>query len=127
MSNLNSEKTWFIEVDLNATGELLRRKRLEAGLSQEDLSERFSNVHDPASRIAISRWENGWKLPSISHLGFLKMLYGCSLDELVVFSCRLTDGADDDQLGSFFAKWLARYSLSVTVSRRSIPPPGLLQ
>lgn len=88
-------KAWIVEVDLEATGEQLRRKRQEHHLTQEMLSEIFDAVRDPASRVAISRWENGRKLPSFSHFGFLKKLYGCTLDELVVFSCRLADGEDD--------------------------------
>lgn len=98
-------KAWIVEVDLKATGERLRSKRHEYHLTREGLSHRltqdglstlFTDAYDPASRETISAWENGWKLPSITHLGFLKKLYNCTLDELVVFSFRL-DGDEDDQ------------------------------
>ena len=74
----------WMGIDLIATGNQLCAQRRKHHLSQEFLSELFDAVGDSASRIAISNWENGKKLPSLKHVVFLSVLYGCSLDELVV-------------------------------------------
>lgn len=79
----------------------------------------FTEGYDSACRETISLWENGWKLPSITHLGFLKQLYGCTLDELVVFSCRLADG-EDDQPVPLIKYLMRRIYVSIAYVRLSL-------
>lgn len=73
------------EVDLVATGRRLRYYRLRSNLTQDALSEIICNgcVHS-ASKNAISAWENGKKLLSMTHAVFLSCLYRCPIDELVI-------------------------------------------
>ena len=87
----------WMGIDLIATGNQLCAQRRKHHLSQEFLSELFDAVGDSASRIAISNWENGKKLPSLKHVVFLSVLYGCSLDELVVSTRRSREAEDRDQ------------------------------
>ena len=47
-------------------------------------------------------WENGKKLPSLSHVVFLAELYSCSLDELVISYRRSREADDGDQSVPFF-------------------------
>lgn len=85
------------EVDLVATGRRLRYYRLRSNLTQDALSEVISsNCRHSASKNAISAWENGRKLLSMSHAVFLGCLYGCPIDELVVSigRSREIDGQD---------------------------------
>lgn len=79
----NHASDWGI--DPVATGRQLKKHRCQNNFTQEDLSELFNDCHDgTASRVIISMWENGNKLPTLSHIMFLAELYGCTLDELVV-------------------------------------------
>lgn len=112
-------RAWIVEVDLKATGAQLRRKRQDHHFTQEMLSTRFTEGYDSASRETISLWENGWKLPSITHLGFLKKLYNCTLDELVVFNCRLADG-EDDQPVPLIKYLMRRIYVSIAYVRLSL-------
>lgn len=70
-------------IDPVKTGEQLRKLRQKNNLTQEELSALFDWCRHPASRVSISMWENGKKLPSLLHIVFLSALYHCSLDELV--------------------------------------------
>lgn len=79
----NHASDWGI--DPVATGRQLKKHRRQNNFTQEDLSGLFNDCHDgTASRVIISMWENGNKLPTLSHIMFLAELYGCTLDELVV-------------------------------------------
>ena len=73
------------KVDLAATGRRLRCYRLHNNLTQDALSDVISNkCKHSASKNAISAWENGKKLLSLSHAVFLSRLYNCPIDELVI-------------------------------------------
>ena len=74
---------WRMGIDLVATGSQLKKYRIRHNLTQEELSGLFEDGGDSASRVSISLWENGKKLPSLSHLVFLRNLYSCTLDELI--------------------------------------------
>lgn len=67
--------------DINrwATGEQFYQHRRKANLTQENLAELLD-----VSRVIISTWESGRKMPSWKHMVNLAKLYGCTLDELVV-------------------------------------------
>ena len=101
-TTINYATAWLMGIDLIATGKQLKAKRRSHSLTQEELSECFEQGGDSASRAVISMWENGKKLPSLSHVVFLAELYSCSLDELVI-SCRRSREADDgDQPVPFY-------------------------
>lgn len=92
MTKLTITKT--MGIDLMATGKQLKTLRQKNSLTQEELSELFELGGYSASRVIISLWENGRKLPRLQHVVFLAELYGCSLDELVV-SQRCSREAED--------------------------------
>jgi transcriptional regulator with XRE-family HTH domain len=95
---INYAKSWLMGIDPVATGRQLKKLRRENGFTQECLSEQFERCGDSASRVIISMWESGKKLPSLSHMVFLAELYGCSLDELVISYRRSRETEEDDQL-----------------------------
>lgn len=84
MGHINYANSWLMGIDPDATGRQLKKQRRCHNLSQEELSERFEQGGDSASRVIISMWETGKKMPTLSHIVFLAELYGCTLDELVV-------------------------------------------
>lgn len=89
---------WEAGVDLIATGRQLNKFRRLNHLSQEGLSEIICAGCDySASKNAISTWETGKKLPSLSHVVFLAELWRCSIDELVISYRRSREAADRDQ------------------------------
>ncbi len=98
---INYAKSWLMGIDPVATGRQLKKLRRDHGITQEFLSELFERCGDSASRVIISMWETGKKLPSLSHMVFLAELYGCSLDELVISYRRSRETEDDDQLVQF--------------------------
>lgn len=94
---INYATAWLMGIDPIATGKQLKELRRSHHLTQEYLSELFEQGGDSASRVIISMWENGKKLPSLSHMVFLAELYDCSLDELVFSYRRSRELADRDQ------------------------------
>lgn len=97
MISITRETAWLMGIDPVATGNLLRDMRCKANLSQEGLSWLFEKAGDSASRVTISNWETGKKLPTLSHLVFLAELYECSLDELVMSFRRSREHQGHDQ------------------------------
>ena len=102
---INYAKSWLMGIDSVATGRQLKKLRRDHGITQEFLSELFERCGDSASRVIISMWETGKKLPSLSHMVFLAELYGCSLDELVISYRRSREQGDDDQLVPFIISY----------------------
>jgi transcriptional regulator with XRE-family HTH domain len=97
VSAIVHEHPWKMGIDPDATGKKLRAKRLDHQLTQEKLSDLFSDGGESASRTAIHNWESGKKPPSLSHVVFLAELYQCTIDELVISYRRSRDGDDRDQ------------------------------
>ena len=95
--NIDYATAWLVGIDPISTGLRLRSMRRVHNLTQERLSELFEKGGDSASKNAISTWETGKKLPSLSHLVFLSELYSCKLDELVVTYRRSREDDDRDQ------------------------------
>ena len=58
--------------------ENIRKYRKEAGLTQEQLAERFG-----VSFQAVSRWENGTTYPDIELLPAIAEFFGVGIDELM--------------------------------------------
>lgn len=104
--NYNKE-SWLMGIDPLATGRQLKKLRRDRGITQEFLSELFDRYGESASRVIISMWETGKKLPSLSHMVFLAELYDCSLDELVISYRRSRESGDDDQLVPLLITYLS--------------------
>lgn len=96
---------WRMGIDLVATGRQLKLHRLANHFTQEDLSDFFDQVGDSASRVIISMWENGKKLPTLSHVVLLAQLYHCPVDELVITFMRSAREAEGEG-GSSVLLWI---------------------
>ena len=66
-------------LDLIATGENIRRLRLEHGYSVNDLQEYLGL----ACLQGIYRWQNGKSLPSTDNLYALSKLWGISINDIL--------------------------------------------
>lgn len=66
-------------INLRATGERIRRLRMDAGLSVRDLSRSLflSDVQ------AIYKWQRGETLPSLENLVLLSWLLGVTIDQIL--------------------------------------------
>ena len=67
-------------IDLVATGNNIKRLRLERGLTVRDLQSYFG-FEEPQ---AIYKWQKGQSLPTVDNLYALGSLLGVSMDELIV-------------------------------------------
>ena len=67
-------------IDLAATGENIRRLRMERGLTVRDLQKYFG-FEEPQ---AIYKWQRGQSLPTVDNLYALGNLLGISMDEILV-------------------------------------------
>ena len=67
-------------------GKILKSKRLQKKLTQEELSEKLL-----ISRPTISSWESDKTLPDISNLLKMSVLFGCTLDELLKEEIKMTN------------------------------------
>ena len=66
-------------INLRATGERIRRLRMDAGLSVRDLSRSLllSDVQ------AVYKWQRGETLPSLENLVLLSWLLGVTIDQIL--------------------------------------------
>ena len=67
-------------IDLTATGENIRRLRIERGLTVRDLQKYFG-FEEPQ---AIYKWQRGQSLPTVDNLYALGNLLEISMDEILV-------------------------------------------
>lgn len=58
--------------------ENIKGRRVQAGLSQEQLAEQLQ-----VSRQAVTKWETGAGIPDIENLRAIAALFGITLDELL--------------------------------------------
>ena len=70
----------FPVIDMIATGENIKRLRIERGLTVRDLQQYFG-FEEPQ---AIYKWQRGLSLPSVDNLYALGALLGLSMDEILV-------------------------------------------
>ena len=70
----------FPVIDLTATGDNIRRLRMERGLTVRDLQSYFG-FEEPR---AIYKWQKGESLPTVDNLYALGSLFGVSMDEILI-------------------------------------------
>ena len=69
-------------VDMIKTGENIKKLRKKAGLSVKELQ----NILGFGTPQAIYKWQYGTALPTIDNMIILAVLFGVSLDDIVVVS-----------------------------------------
>ena len=70
----------FPVIDMAATGENIKRLRIERGLTVRDLQNYFG-FEEPQ---AIYKWQRGQSLPTVDNLFALGKLLGLSMDEILI-------------------------------------------
>lgn len=96
MKNINSFYAYEIpNVNLSATGKRLRKLRMDANISVEQLQKIFG-FNNPTT---IYKWESGRCLPDINNMFVLKSLYEVSLESIFVL------GIEDEMLSHFYRLW----------------------
>ena len=70
----------FPVIDLTATGNNIRRLRMERGLTVRDLQSYFG-FEEPR---AIYKWQKGESLPTVDNLYALGKLFGVPMDQILV-------------------------------------------
>lgn len=73
-------QTAFPTIDLQATGENIIRLRKASGLTVRELQQYFG-FEEPQ---AIYKWQQGKSLPSVDNLLALSILFGVSMNEILV-------------------------------------------
>ena len=90
----------FPVIDMAATGENIKRLRIERGLTVRDLQQYFG-FEEPQ---AIYKWQRGQSLPTVDNLYALGMLLGLSMDEILVpgnVHRRISDKQQEDKTNVF--------------------------
>lgn len=72
-------------------GNYLKELRVKNGLSQEKLAERLG-----VSRQSVSKWEQGYAVPSSDNVLELSKLYGISADNIL--NCEVPQAAEDEEI-----------------------------
>ena len=67
-------------IDMVATGRNIQVMRQQAGLSVKDLQDFFGF----ATPQAIYKWQHGAAMPTIDNLVALAMIFGVSMDDIIV-------------------------------------------
>lgn len=70
----------LVQIDIKATGENIKRHRIENGFSVKDLQD-FFGFSEPQ---AIYKWQWGKTLPSIDNFFALSKLFNTSIDSILV-------------------------------------------
>lgn len=72
-------------------GDYLKELRMKKGLSQEKLAEQLG-----ISRQSVSKWEQGYAVPSSDNVLELSKLYGISADNIL--NCEVPQVAEDEKI-----------------------------
>ena len=72
----------LIRIDTRKTGEQLKNKTIEAGLTVQELQDRLGL----AAPNAIYRWYRGEALPTLDHFVILTEIFQTRLDDLIVLT-----------------------------------------
>ena len=89
---------------LNSMGEIIAKKRKEAGMTQAELAEYIG-----ISKPAVSKWESGYSLPDISLLPVLASFFDISIDELMGYQPQMNE-RNIDAIYEKFVKSLSELS-----------------
>jgi transcriptional regulator with XRE-family HTH domain len=73
----------MVEVFHMTMGDRIKKFRLEAKMTQDDLIAALDSKGASAKRIAISRWENNHSTPATYQVKCLAEIFGTSMDYLV--------------------------------------------
>ena len=87
-------------------GEILKEKRKEYQLTQEQVSEKIF-----VSRKTISNWETGKTTPDIESLIRLANLFDLSLDNLLLEGSDIVEKIKKQQKFSVLSKWYALFTV----------------
>lgn len=87
-------------------GEILKEKRKEYQLTQEQVSEKIF-----VSRKTISNWETGKTTPDIESLIRLANLFDLSLDNLLLEGSDIVEKIKKQQKFSALSKWYALFTV----------------
>ena len=87
-------------------GEILKEKRKEYQLTQEQVSEKIF-----VSRKTISNWETGKTTPDIESLIRLANLFDLSLDNLLLEGSDIVEKIKKQQKFSALSKWYALFTI----------------
>lgn len=87
-------------------GEILKEKRKEYQLTQEQVSEKIF-----VSRKTISNWETGKTTPDIESLIRLANLFDLSLDNLLLEGSDIVEEIKKQQKFSVLSKWYALFAV----------------
>ena len=102
----------FPVIDMAATGENIKRLRIERGLTVRDLQQYFG-FEEPQ---AIYKWQRGQSLPTVDNLYALGMLLGLSMDEILIPERAHRRISDKQQEESCCSVFLFNYRFSAILS-----------
>ena len=71
----------FPVIDMEATGDTIRRLRIEKGVSVKELSQ-FLGLSDVR---AVYKWQRGETLPSIDNLLALSIILKVPIDQILIY------------------------------------------
>ena len=74
----------FPVIDLQRTGRSIEQHRKNSGLTVRDLQEYFGFEYPQA----IYKWQHGECLPAVNNLLALALLFGVSIEDLLVYDNR---------------------------------------
>ncbi|MBQ3585749.1 MAG: helix-turn-helix transcriptional regulator [Synergistaceae bacterium] len=74
----------FPVIDLQRTGRSIEQHRKDSGLTVRDLQEYFGFEYPQA----IYKWQHGECLPAVDNLLALALLFGVSIEDLLVYDNR---------------------------------------
>ncbi|MCQ9210269.1 helix-turn-helix transcriptional regulator [Granulicatella seriolae] len=101
--------------------EILREKRNELGLTQQEIADRLN-----VTRQTVSSWEVGKSIPDISSLIDLSELYDISLDYMLKGDKQVTDKLKEDTVELKFLRFFSKTTLIVVGILLAITMPALI-
>ena len=106
----------FPVIDLVATGDNIRRLRLERGLTVRDLQS-FFGFEEPR---AIYKWQRGESLPSVDNLYALGRILNVPMDQILIQTRPLhisTERQKDCRSDFFCVGWIIQKSSGLILSK----------
>ena len=76
-------------IDMVETGKNITRLRMAAGLTVKDLQ----NIFGFTTPQAIYKWQHGDALPAIDNMVILAMVFGVTIDDILVIETEMQDMA----------------------------------